>query len=84
MQPLQNKALIQYLEQRAIPADVARPYLQEAYYTVAGRDRTYFALAFPNQTGGYELRNPYFQGVAGSKDISLILPDLPELLKRGK
>ena len=81
IQPLQNKALLQYLEKRAIPADVARPYLQEAYYTVAGRDRTYFALAFPNQAGGYELRNPYFQGVAGSKDISLVLPDLPELFE---
>lgn len=81
VQPLQNKALIQYLEQRAIPTAVARPYVQEAYYTVAGRDRTYFALAFPNQNGGYELRNPHFQAVAGSKDISLILPDTRDLFE---
>jgi hypothetical protein len=81
VQPLQNKALIQYLEQRAIPAAVARPYVQEAYYTVAGRDRTYFALAFRNESGGHELRNPYFQGVAGRKDISLMLPDTPDLFE---
>ncbi len=81
VQPLQNKALIQYLEQRAIPVAVAREHVQEAYYTVAGRDRTYFALAFPNRAGGYELRNPYFQGVVGSKDISLMLPDNRDLFE---
>ena len=70
VQPLQNTALIRYLETRAIPVAVARPFVQEAYYTVPGRDRTYFALAFANDSGGHELRNPYFKGVAGSKDIS--------------
>lgn len=75
VQPLQNRALLQYLRQRGIPGDIARPYVQEAYYTVAGRDRTYFALAFANESGGMELRNPYFKGCHGRKDISLILPD---------
>lgn len=79
VQPLQNRALIQYLDKRAIPAEYARPYVQEAYYSVAGRDRTYFALAFPNLSGGMELRNPYFKCVAGNKDVSLILPDSEEL-----
>lgn len=72
VQPLQNKALIHYLEKRAIAPDVARLYVQEAYYTVTGRDRTYFALAFPNAMDGYELRNPYFKGVYGAKDISVL------------
>lgn len=79
VQPLQNRALTQYLESRAIPATVAREYVQEAYYRVAGKDRTYFALAFPNMAGGYELRNPYFQGALGSKDISFIPAEEQEL-----
>lgn len=72
VQPLQNKALIHYLEKRAIAPNVARAYVQEAYYTVTGRERTYFALAFPNEIDGYELRNRYYKGVYGSKDISVL------------
>jgi hypothetical protein len=70
VQPLQNRALIHYLEERGIGAANARPYVQEMYYTRG--DKHYFALAFPNDSGGYELRNPYFKGAHGSKDISLI------------
>ena len=72
VQPLQNKALIQYLDTRAIPVAIARAHVQEAYYTVVGRNRTYFALAFPSRSGGYELRNQYFKGGYGAKDISLM------------
>ncbi|MEZ4614433.1 MAG: toprim domain-containing protein [Caldilineaceae bacterium] len=34
-----------------------------------------FALAFESVSGSYELRNAYFQGVHGSKDISIIHPE---------
>jgi hypothetical protein len=34
----------------------------------------YFALAFANAGGGLELRNPYFKGTHGTKDITLIDP----------
>ena len=78
VQPLQNKALIQYLDSRGIPAAIARPFVQEAYYRVASKDRTYFGLAFTNASGGYEIRNAYFQGVIGAKDISLIEPEITE------
>ena len=72
VQALQNKALIQYLERRAIKPEVAREYVQEAYYTVAGRDRTYFAVAFKNDLGALELNNPYFKGVTGAKAVSTL------------
>lgn len=72
VQPLQNRALIEYLNQRGIAADIARPYVQEMYYSRG--DKRYFALAFPNQSGGWELRNRYFKGALGSKDISLVKP----------
>lgn len=70
IQPLQNPALIAYLQGRKIDFDTAGRYLQEAYYSLHGK--SYFALAFANQSGGYELRNPYFQGSYAVKDISLI------------
>lgn len=71
MQPLQNRALAQYLERRGIPAETAAPYVQEMYYCRGGKP--YFALAFANDSGGYELRNPYFKGVTGPKDITLLM-----------
>jgi 5S rRNA maturation endonuclease (ribonuclease M5) len=70
IQPLQNKALIEYLKGRGISEHTARPYVREIYYTRG--EKHYFALAFPNNSGGYELRNLYFKGVHGSKDISVI------------
>jgi len=70
IQPLQNRALIEYLKGRGISEHTARPYVREIYYTRG--EKHYFALAFPNNSGGYELRNPYFKGVHGSKDISVI------------
>lgn len=72
IQPLQNTALTDYLQARGIPVEVAHPYLQEMYYTRA--EKHFFALAFPNQSGGWELRNRYFKGSTGSKDISFIQP----------
>jgi hypothetical protein len=60
VQELQNKALLQYLKKRNIPFRIASMYLNEAYYKV--NDKQYFALAFKNDKGGYELRNEYFKG----------------------
>ncbi len=69
IQDLDNQALIQYLLKRGIERKTAAPYVKEIYYSLMGKE--YFALAFPNLSGGYELRNPYFQGTLGKKDISL-------------
>jgi hypothetical protein len=70
VQPLQNTALIKYLQGRGVNVDIARSYVQEIYYTY--NYRHYFALAFPNRSGFYEMRNPYYKGVSGHKDISVI------------
>lgn len=75
VQPLMNRALIGYLYGRGIPYKLAKNYLQEIYYTrkdEAGNEKSYFALAFPNDSGGYELRNPYFQGSFPPKDITYL------------
>jgi len=73
MQSLQNKALEEYISTRKINLDIARMYLQEAYYTI--NEKRYFALAFKNDKGGYELRNKYFKGSTSPKWISTIHGD---------
>ncbi len=71
IQSLENRSLIQYLKIRGIERKTAAPYVKEIYYSLMGKE--YFALAFPNLSGGYELRNPYFKGTLGKKDISLLV-----------
>ncbi|MCP4407099.1 MAG: mobilization protein [Gammaproteobacteria bacterium] len=73
-----HPALLDYLEKRAIPFSYVSPYLTELHYQRAGRN--YFALAFTNRKGGYELRNKYFKGVLGPKDLTLITGSPHELL----
>ena len=81
IQPLQNRALLQYLESRKIPANIAAKYTNEAYYTITkpntGEVKKYFAIAFKNDLSGYELRNKYFKGSASPKTITTI-PGNPE------
>jgi len=70
MQTLNNPALIDYLKERRINIDIARTHCSEIYYSV--NDKTYFAVGFQNDLGGYELRNKYFKGCT-SKDITSIM-----------
>lgn len=70
LQPLQNKALVNYLITRKIPVPIARLMVQEAYYHV-GR-KQYFSIAFRNDAGGYELRNQYFKNCASPKQITTL------------
>lgn len=76
VQRLQNKALIQYIEARGIPLAIAARYVEEAYYAITfpgtGEIKKYFALAFRNDHGGFELRNKYFKGGNSPKAITTI------------
>ncbi len=68
IQPVQHPALVAYLAQRSIPLGLAQPFVQEMHYRY--QEKPYFALAFQNDSGGYELRNPYFKGCYQCKDIT--------------
>ncbi len=68
--PLEHRALVAYLQQRGIPAHIAAEKCKEAHYTVNGK--SYFAVAFENVFGGWEVRNKYFKGCRGRKDISYL------------
>ena len=68
--PLEHRALVAYLQERGIPAHIAKAKCKEAHYGVNGK--SYFAVAFDNIGGGWELRNRYFKGCRGRKDISYL------------
>jgi hypothetical protein len=71
VEPLQHPALISYCASRSIPAEVAQAHLRECHFLTSSSSTRQFALAFPNRTGGYELRNKLFKGCT-NKDFSLI------------
>ena len=49
---------------------MAKRECSEAHFTHNGK--RYFAIAFPNVSGGYEIRNQYFKGCIAPKEISHI------------
>jgi len=68
VRPLDNLALITYLEQRCINTDMARCQCVEVHYSV--NSQKYYAVGFKNDADGYELRNRYFKGSVSPKDIT--------------
>ena len=80
--PLEHHALVAYLQERGIPAHIAKAKCREAHYNFNGssqsafgaewRKKSYFAVAFENVNNGWELRNKYFKGCRGRKDISYL------------
>ena len=68
--PLSSPALLSYLQERGINTELAKRECREAHFTNNGK--RYFAIAFPNISGGYEIRNRYFKGCIAPKEISHI------------
>ena len=67
---LKSIPLLSYLSKRSIDMEIARQECREAHYTCHGK--SYYAIAFPNGAGGYEIRNPYYKGCIAPKAVSLI------------
>ena len=68
--PLSSPALYSYLRQRGINTELAKRECREVRYLTG--DTTYFAIGFPNRSGGYEIRNKFFKGCIAPKDITHI------------
>ena len=66
--PVNNFALVEYIKSRHIDIEIARKYCKDVYYTVNGK--SYFSVGFGNDSGGYELSNPYFKGSISPKEIT--------------
>jgi hypothetical protein len=67
---LSNESLLSYLMSRMIDINVAIKYCREIHYDHLYNH--YYGIAFENVSGGYEIRNPFFKGCRGKKDISII------------
>ena len=70
IRPLGHPALLAYLRERGIPSDIATANCVEIHYRL--HDKPYFAVGFPNESGGYEIRNRFFKGSIPPKAVSLI------------
>ena len=70
VRPLSHPALLAYLRERGIPSDIAIANCVEIHYRL--HDKQYFAVGFPNESGGYEIRNKFFKGSIPPKAVSLI------------
>ena len=68
--PLSSPALYSYLRQRGINTELAKRECREVRYLTDGKP--YFAIGFPNRSGGYEIRNKFFKGCIAPKDITHI------------
>lgn len=67
--PLESHALVAYLQERGIPPEISKAHCRQIHYCC--RDKRYYAVAFANESGGYEIRNRYFKGCIAPKDISI-------------
>lgn len=68
---LTSPALFAYVKGRGISADIARTYCSEVQYRI-GSGKEFFALGWPNNSGGWELRNRYSKLAAAPKDVSTV------------
>ncbi|MDE3183185.1 MAG: toprim domain-containing protein [Bacteroidota bacterium] len=63
-------ALLRYVEQRRIPIDIADQFCREVRYGL--NNKIYYGIGFKNDSGGFEIRNPYFKTSSSPKDITTI------------
>ena len=65
---LREVPLQSYIVRRKVDLNIAQCYCCEVHYTLRGRN--YYAIAFRNRIDGFEIRNQYFKGCIGHKDIT--------------
>ena len=70
---IDSPPLLSYLKQRKIDVGVARQWCREITFTL--HQKSYYAIGFLNDAGGYELRNEFFKGSTHPKDITTISND---------
>lgn len=68
--PLRSHALLSYFSSRRVDTTAGKMYCREIHYQIG--QKHYYGIAFGNLSDGYEVRNPYFKGCIGHKDITLI------------
>lgn len=67
---LSDSDLLRYLQQRRIPLTIADAYCKEVTFELYGK--TFKAIGFANNSGGFELRNARFKGSSSPKIFTSI------------
>lgn len=62
--------MLRYIAERGISLSVANRFCSEIRYN--NTNRTYYAIGFSNDAGGWEIRSPYFKGCIAPKAITTI------------
>lgn len=75
--PITAPALIDYLDLRGIPLELANRYCQEVVYRLGKKD--FYAIGFKNDKGGFELRNARIKLSNSPKGTTLIPGESREL-----
>ena len=70
---LNHPNLKDYILKRYIDFEIAKKYCNEIHYSIYGKH--YYAIAFRNIDGGFEVRNKYCKRSIGRKSISIITPN---------
>ncbi len=70
VQSLTNPYLLRYIAERGVPLSIANRFCSEIRYN--NTNRTYYAIGFANDAGGWEVRSPYFKGCIAPKAITTI------------
>jgi hypothetical protein len=68
--PLADRVLVDYMQKRGIPLDIAQRSCREVDFRLYGKQQT--VIGFANRSGGYELRSEQFKGSSAPKDISFL------------
>jgi hypothetical protein len=70
VKPLYSFPLLNYLKERRIPRVIADQYCKEVTYELKGK--TYYAIGFKNNSGGYALRNRHMKQATIPNDVTFI------------
>ncbi|GJH40085.1 hypothetical protein RCZ04_06350 [Capnocytophaga sp. HP1101] len=66
-----NDKLLEYFAGRGISKEILQQYAQQVHYR-NNDGKNYFGIGLRNQSGGYDVRNPYIKAKVGASDISII------------
>lgn len=75
---LRSPMLIDYLEERGIPLELAQQYLREIKLLDTETGNNIHSIGFKNNAGGYENRTRVFKGCIGRKSITTLRGKIPE------
>ena len=67
-----NDKLLEYFAERGISKEILQQYAQQVHYRNNSDGKNYFGIGLRNQSGGYDVRNPYVKAKVGASDISII------------